>query len=402
MQSPQPRVATLVLVRPDGQLVGELAPFRVDTPWWQDAEPLVRGAREHHGVDVTILRLLEAALPSATGGAVTYLAEVHDHHDVAGSDPDRWAGALVDHPLRLPYARPGGPDRDLAWAGAVLAEQGLRRVGPAEQVRTWNLSSLWRLPVEGQTVWLKVVPPFFAHEGRILRQLGGGPVPRLLGHDAGRILMPELPGEDLYDATQEQMLEMVTLLVTLQHGWASRIDYLLQTGLPDWRPPALAEAIASVVERTAPQLSDADRQILADFVAGLERRFGEIDACGLPQTLVHGDFAPGNVRGRDRDLVLLDWGDCGVGHPLLDDSAFTDRIPPATIPAVRDHWERAWRRLVPGADVRRAAELVSPVAAARQAVIYRRFLDQIEPSEHPYHQADPAYWLSRTAALVRD
>ena len=35
------------------------------------------------------------------------------------------------------------------------------------------------------------------------------------------------------------------------------------------------------------------------------------------------------------------------------------------------------------------------------AAVYQRFLDNIEPSEHPYHRADPAEWLRRTAALVR-
>jgi hypothetical protein len=28
------------------------------------------------------------------------------------------------------------------------------------------------------------------------------------------------------------------------------------------------------------------------------------------------------------------------------------------------------------------------------------FLDNIEPSEYPYHAADPADWLHRTAVLV--
>jgi hypothetical protein len=50
----------------------------------------------------------------------------------------------------------------------------------------------------------------------------------------------------------------------------------------------------------------------------------------------------------------------------------------------------------------RAAALLALIAAARQAVIYRRFLDNIEPSEHPYHKADPAMWLKRTAALAQD
>jgi hypothetical protein len=34
-------------------------------------------------------------------------------------------------------------------------------------------------------------------------------------------------------------------------------------------------------------------------------------------------------------------------------------------------------------------------------VIYQRFLDNIEPSEHPYHRFDPADWLRKTAAILR-
>ena len=58
------------------------------------------------------------------------------------------------------------------------------------------------------------------------------------------------------------------------------------------------------------------------------------------------------------------------------------------------------RRRCPGSDPDRAARLLAPVAAARQAVIYRRFLDNIEPSEHAYHAADVPDWLRRTADLL--
>ncbi len=69
---------------------------------------------------------------------------------------------------------------------------------------------------------------------------------------------------------------------------------------------------------------------------------------------------------------------------------------------VTDHWDRAWREALPGCDPARAARLLDPVAAARQAVIYRNFLDRIEPSEHPYHQSDPLEWLGRTAVLLSE
>ena len=69
--------------------------------------------------------------------------------------------------------------------------------------------------------------------------------------------------------------------------------------------------------------------------------------------------------------------------------------------AARRRWADQWRRRIPGSDPERAASLIVPIAAARQALIYQGFLDRIEPSEHSYHRADPADWLARTAALAR-
>jgi hypothetical protein len=135
-----------VLVTSDGSTVGALPPFEVDTPWWQDAEAVVRGARDRLGVAVTILRMLAAEHPGPPGGAVTYLAEVD-----APVPAQPWRGVIDDHALRLPWADPGGPERDLRWAASELAARGLRPTGRARQVRSWNLSSIWRLPVEGQT-----------------------------------------------------------------------------------------------------------------------------------------------------------------------------------------------------------------------------------------------------------
>jgi hypothetical protein len=368
----------------------------VATPWWQDVEPVVRAARDHHAVDVTILRLLDAELEQPHGGRVTYLAEV--------AEPVRaqpWVGVLDDHPRRQAFARPGGPAADIAWARAILTERGLRPTAPPTQVRTWNLSSLWRMPVEGQTVWLKVVPHFFAHEGALLDLMAGARVPTVLSHDSRRMLLAEVAGKDLYFAELPLLRDMVNLLVELQRLWNDRVEELLALGLPNWRAPALGAAIAEVVERTRDEVPAEDRATLADFVRGLPGRFDDVAACGVRETLVHGDFHPGNFRGDERTLTLLDWGDSGVGHPLLDQSAFLDRVPSGAVGAVQAHWLQQWSEAVPGSDPARASFLLAPVAAARQAVIYRTFLDNIEPSEQPYHRADPAQWLIRTAALVR-
>ena len=393
----KPRTAELVLVTAKGDLIGCLPAVPVVTPWWPDIEPVVRAVRDHHGVDVIVLRLLDTELAQPHGGRVTYLAEVRK--PVHGAE--RWTGVLHDHPRRHAFARPSGPAADLAWAHARLAERGLRPIAPPTQIRTWNLSSLWRLPVEGQTVWLKVVPHFFAHEGAVLARLAGAQVPTLLGHDGGRMLLAEIPGEDLHEAELPLLLQMVSRLVGLQRLQRDRVKELLALGLPDWRAPALVAAITAVIARTRDEMSAEDRATLAGFAQGLSDRFDGVDACGLPDTLVHGDFHPGNFRGDGQALTLLDWGDSGVGHPLLDQPALLDAIPSACVDAVRSHWVQQWSAAAPGSDAARAAALLAPIAAARQAVIYRNFLDNIEPSEQVYHRADPARWLSRAAALVR-
>jgi len=395
---PDPRVASLVLTTRDGAWTGALPPFPVDTAWWQEVEPVVRAARERHGVDVTVLRLLHADGERSAGGRVVYLAEVAA--PVAGAAEAPAPGG--EHPLRMSWARPGGPAADLAWAEREAAAGGFARRGPAVQVRTWNLSSLWRLPVEGETLWLKVVPPFFAHEGRVLERLAGRPVPRLVARDGPRLLLREVPGRDLYDASVGRRAEMAALLVSFQHDPVGTTDDLRALGLFDWRAEPLVAAIASVAGRTSDELSTEDRDVLARFVDGLPSRLAAAAECGLPDTLVHGDFHAGNVRGDETTLVVLDWGDCGVGHPLLDEPALVHGSSPEEAALLRRRLHAEWRRAVPGCDPERASALLAPVGAARLAAVYRGFLDRIEPSEHPYHRTDPARWLRRTAALLRD
>ncbi|NTJ64151.1 hypothetical protein G6M50_34945 [Agrobacterium rhizogenes] len=277
-----PRTACLVLVTSDGTVIGSLPPIPVDVPWWQEVESIVRAARERLGIDVTILRLLETARDRAPGGEVTYLAEIAEP---VPAEP--WPGRIETHPLRQTYAEPGGPAADLDWAVRVLAGRGLALTGKPLQIRTWNLSSVWRIPIGSQSAWLKVVPPFLAHEGRVITALAGHRIPTLYGHDEyGRVLIEEIPGDDLYDATLLQLLAMVTLLVEIQVSWIDRVDELGAMRLPDWSGLSLSLEIAEVVRRTSEELSEDERTTLRRFVDGLPALFAKVDACGLPDTLV--------------------------------------------------------------------------------------------------------------------
>lgn len=378
------RTVTLVVVDREGEVLGELPPFAVATPWWQDLEPVLA---VHP--DVVILRLLtaEPAPDHVMGGRVRYLAEAGDGRRLRHLRPhDGRPGELDDHPLRMPWARPGGPAADLAWAGGQVEVTGV-----PEQVRSWNLSSIWRLPTRDGDAWLKCVPPFFAHEAAVLRALGPAPsLPSVIATDGHRSLLGAMPGIDGYDASEAEVHAVVDALVDLQRGTVGCVDALLAAGAPDWRRDPFREALADVVDRRG-----ARWPAVAALLDRWDDRWDAIDGCGLPAVLFHGDAHPGNARIGVDPPVIFDWGDSGIGHPLLDLA-----VVPDDGAATVAHGLAAWASAVPGSEPEAAWALLQPLAIARGAVVFQRFLDGIEPSEHPYHERGVEPFLDRAEALV--
>jgi hypothetical protein len=399
-----PRRVRLVLCSRDGAPVGALPAFEVESPWWPDVEPIVETARRSFGIDVVVLRLLSAvSSPPEMGGAVSYLAEIVGELPPEGVLDSVSAGAAgEDDALRADWARPGGVAMTVAWADDALASIGRPRTDRVVQVRSWNLSSILRLPTASGDVWCKSVPPFFAHEGAILALVGEEDpslVPALLAADptSRTVLLDGVAGDDQYDASEPRLLEMVHRLVRLQARWSRRVDDLRAAGLPDWRAGSLPDLIGTLMDRSdvRVQLAAEERVALDALVADLPRRLTLLAECGLPETLVHGDFHPGNWRLGNDAFVLLDWGDSGIGHPMLDFTAFLPRVPEQVRDGIRATWLDAWRAELPASDPLRASEVVETIAAFRQALIYRGFLDAIEPDERRYHDADVAFWLRR-------
>jgi hypothetical protein len=377
------RIVTLVLVDRSGAVLGALEPFRVDSPWWADVRPIC-----HQVPGVTVLRLLHArpAVGHPMGGSATYLAEMEG---VPPGALRAYDGVLDDHALRMPWARPGGPASDLAWSRSVV-----QTTGPAVQHRTWNLSSIWSIPVGGTSVWMKCVPPFFGHEPAVLRSLGSASVPRLIDAEGHRMLLEEMPGENGYGASEAEHLALIESLVRLQLETVGRTDELLAAGVPDSRGPSLLQATTDVVRRRAPT---DDR--LAALVDTAEERLAAVASCGLPDVLVHGDAHPGNARIGAADPIWFDWGDSRVGNPLLD-LAVLAGVPEThrdRLPTLRARWLDLWADAAPGSDPWRAWRLLRPLAELRIAAVYQQFLDNIEPSEHPYHERDVAPALERAA-----
>lgn len=374
------RTATVVLVTADGEVLGALPPIELELPWWQECADLVAAARSEHGVDIVVLRILAAQNRQPPGGEVVYLAQTDQR-------PQNLKPARIDtapQPKRMSYADVNGPHRTLAWA-----ERHLGPLRAAKQQRTWNLSTIWRLSTEAETVWLKQVPPFFEHEAAVIRWAAGygARVPDVVAADGGRMLLRDIPGGDLYGAPLAVREAIARDHHQIQLASLAALDELSALGVPDRRGKRLVARLESVL---------APHPVVRQVPELLDQAYG----CGVPDALVHGDLHPGNARGDAGHRTLLDWGDSFLGHPAFDVLRLTDGLDDADARQVLDRWAARWREACPGSDPLRAVELLRPVAAVLAAAAYADFVANIEPAEHPYHADDVPFWLGRASRLL--
>jgi hypothetical protein len=369
------RTVTAIITH-EGVCLGALGPFAVDTPWWADVVPVVAHLEAALGVPVLVLRLLTVeGSDGSRDGHVTYHVEAR--RPVSGLRAVAFADE--DHPLRLPWARPEGIAALLEWAGRAVAV-----TGPAQQRRSWNLSGLFRLPTAEGPVWLKATPPFAYAEPLALRAMStvdSTLVPPVLASAPGRLLLPEVPGVDCWDAVPAVVAEAVRRLV------AAQARVVPPPGLPDRRPGPLSVAVRALLDGPAvAELSTVERS----SARALVDRWELLDACGLPDTLVHGDFHSGNWRSDGGPPVFLDWADAHLGNPVLDGLRAGEYLPADRRTVAEEAWVRAWTDAAAGSRPREALRLAAPLAHLTYAVRYQEFLDNIEPSERIYHLGDPA------------
>ena len=343
---------------------GEPPIVEPEVPWWAETRSLVSAAEEAIGAPLRVLRRLSIESGENGGDSeVTYLFERE-----GGPPADE-----PDHPLRSPWARSGWVDEVLAWEPVAS-----RLVGRPVQEKWWNLSAVLEVPTAHGSTWLKAIPPFFADEGRVIELLSNFRVPLLLGVGDRMSLMAPIAGEDQWDPDDAAIEELITSLVEIQVWSVDRLDDFLAVGARDRRAARLAEDFAAFPD-----------------MPSIQEWAEELEGCGLPITLLHGDFHPGNARGVPGELVILDWTDAAVGSPLLDLPAFLVRLSPDRAAFARSLAVQLWSEHVGGVDFERAFDLAEALRGAMDALVYQEFLDGIEPAERIDHAADVPAALRR-------
>ena len=122
--------------------------------------------------------------------------------------------------------------------------------------------------------------------------------------------------------------------------------------------------------------------------------------CGLPDTVVHGDFHPVNWRSDGGAAVVLDFADAHLGNPVLDGLRAIGFLPPGLRRTAADAWTAAWAAAAPRSRPAAALRIAEPLAHFAYAVRYQEFLDNIEPSERVYHHGDPVGVIRQALAGV--
>jgi len=402
------------VVSTGGTWLGALAPFPVDSPWWADVELVTGRLDELLGAPATVLRLVDVVGGVApAGGLVTYHVEVPARPAVDPGwqyvDPDELAAIASPHPSRTRHAKPGGPADHLRWAVAALDAIGRPPTGTPIQVKTWNLSCVYRIPTSAGAVWLKCVSRWQSPEDVVLATLAAidvALVPTMLAADpsAARVLVEHVVGEDCYAPDQVSVDQAVDRWVTVQArlATAEHRARLLADGVPDLTLDTIGQRLTTRLLGVPDALPAREQSVLLELVGTLPARLAALAGTGVPDTLVHGDFQGGNWRACGTDLRVMDWSDASISHPALDLVGLLANLPATRRPATLDRWAARWRSAVPGCDPYGAAELVHPLQPLQAALLYQDFLDHIEPSERRYHEDDPAAMVRLAAERVRE
>lgn len=393
--------------------------------WWSDTAHINQHMRAEFGARITTLRCLctEVAPDVTPEDAHERRLYVLENHDPAWTPPSgaRWVhrSALAALPLALPEQRallerwlahgaapPHAPWYKPGWLAGVegwtrreLAAQGLALNGPLEQLRSGQRGCVLRGQTNKGAVYVKALPPFFAHEITLTQALAArypANTVTLLAVDTQRrcMLMKDFGGAILDTVPDVARWEAVARrYAEMQLDHIGRVDELLALGCPERRLEGLAARIDPLLADTAAMtlpgrhggLSAAEVQSVRGLAPRLKEMCAALLNYGLPATLEHGDFYGQNIAVTEGDYIIFDWTDSSMTHPffimlpwLTDFARALSGIDDART-RIRDAYLAPWTAYAPLAHLIDAFEFAQTLAPLHYALIQKAARDQMDP-----------------------
>jgi hypothetical protein len=386
----------------------------IEIPRWQRvAENLTAALRETCGINAVSLSSLEPPPAQSGSSQIRYeIMEPCGPHDETQCDKE-WVSvdALIESAFRdacdfqaarqaiaqsMAYAEDtsSGPFGRLGWFPDLqqwvqeqIGTHGLHLNGRFRQLNACPTFSLIRFETDGPAVWFKAVGAPNQREY---------PLTLALAHLFSRFLpeiiatRPEWNGWLAREAEGTLLNECSTLasweavatdLAELQIQSLGRSLHLLDPGARDLRAWSLADLVQPFF-RTMSELMERQtkmppvalsRDELHRLSARVQDALTVFEETGIPNTLGHLDFNPGNIICSPTGCRFLDWAEAFVGHPFLtfeyllehfrrtfgqDDSQETQFAARYTSP---------WRAFASESDIRRALEVAPLIAVFTHA-----------------------------------
>lgn len=409
--------------------------------WLADVAPVLAAVRDQLGIQATILRYADVQIDSAA----------HQLHAVCIVEPSssdwqtpsvrtRWIAAeelaelelaqpaqrpvlmmylaeLDGAPtpaLRVPWAYPGWHASALAWIEAQLARLGYHLLAPVAQLKTWALSCVLRAQTSAGAVYFKTSArlPLFADEPQIIAALSTRypeliPAPLAVDRERGWLLLADV-GAELH--AQTELPHWTTVLSAygeMQRHAAADLDWLHANGCLDRRLAWLEAQIEPLLcsPEVLSRLTADELARLRVLVPQIQARCAELDNCGLPPTLVHGDLHGGNIGYHAGRYAVFDWSDACIAHPFTDLPTMLydirERWPdPAIQASARDSYLTQWSSYAALEQLQATWTLAAPIAALHQATSYHALVCSIEQTERHAIEWGVSYWLRQVLQLL--
>ncbi len=266
------------------------------------------------------------------------------------------------------------------------------------QIRSWG--EVWRVPLRAADLYLKIVPPLFAHEIPLTQRLADWfpeLLPRLLStntergwllmHDSGTPLRTRLKQTGDWTLWQKPLEQMAQL----QIASIPSVSEILAVKPFDWRLAQLPQCyetllraeyeIISVRENFGMNEFARFRELQSQYTAGCRR----LTDYGLPETLHHDDFHCQNIYLDADHIVFADWGESGVGHPFftaqisLRMASYILHLPEDApqIDQLRDTYLNVWTDFLPLAELQTAFALAERVHRVARAYTWFHIASQV-------------------------
>ena len=302
------------------------------------------------------------------------------------------------------------PWTDTSWLGAAnewidgeLARVGLAPGGQREQphIRPW--STVLRVPTNDGDLYFKAVWQPQVHEAVLTAALASW-LPRftpevvavrpesgwLLLGDAGMRLREILKQEHDVARWRDVLVRYAEAQIKL----VDRAKAILDLGVPDRRPAAVAEHLTDLLEDSRALRVGRPEGLSADehgrvrkLLPRIRSHFAALAGSPVPATLEHNDFHDGNVCLLKSDYRVFDWGDACVTHPFvalrvgLRSIAHTLDLAAdgPEITHLRDAYLEPWTAFAPRTQLLEDVQPALILAAACRAFSWRLVVNELDP-----------------------